>query len=71
MKLLGRGESAQLLSGSQTLRDAVNEAFRDWMSSVDTTHFCVGSVIGPQLLSVRISARFPIDSSAAKPGHRA
>ena len=46
MKLLG-AEVRPVTSGSRTLRDAVNEAFRDWMSSVETTHFCVGSVIGP------------------------
>ncbi len=46
MKLLG-AEVRPVSSGSRTLRDAVNEAFRDWMSSVETTHFCVGSVIGP------------------------
>ena len=34
-------------SGSRTLRDAVNEAFRDWMSSVESTHYCLGSVVGP------------------------
>ena len=46
MKLLG-AEVRPVTSGSRTLRDAVNEAFRDWMSSVATTHFCIGSVIGP------------------------
>ncbi len=46
MKLLG-AEVRPVTSGSRTLRDAVNEAFRDWMSSVATTHYCVGSVIGP------------------------
>ncbi len=46
MKLLG-AEVRPVTSGSRTLRDAVNEAFRDWMSSVEHTHFCVGSVIGP------------------------
>ena len=46
MKLLG-AEVRPVTSGSRTLRDAVNEAFRDWMSSVESTHFCVGSVIGP------------------------
>jgi tryptophan synthase beta chain len=46
MKLLG-AEVRPVTSGSQTLRDAVNESFRDWMSSVATTHLCVGSVIGP------------------------
>ena len=46
MKLLG-AEVRPVTSGSRTLRDAVNEAFRDWMSSVETTYFCIGSVIGP------------------------
>src|SRR5580704_8159077 len=46
MKLLGT-EVRPVTSGSQTLRDAVNEAFRDWMSSVATTHFILGSVVGP------------------------
>jgi tryptophan synthase beta chain len=34
-------------TGSRTLRDAVNEAMRDWMSSVENTHYIIGSVIGP------------------------
>jgi tryptophan synthase beta chain len=34
-------------SGSRTLRDAINEAMRDWMSSVETTHYILGSVVGP------------------------
>ena len=34
-------------SGSRTLRDAVNEAMRDWMASVENTHYIIGSVIGP------------------------
>jgi len=46
MKLLG-AEVRPVTSGSRTLRDAVNEAFRDWMSSVVTTHYCLGSVVGP------------------------
>ncbi len=46
MKLLG-AEVRPVGSGSRTLRDAVNEAFRDWMSSVDSTHYCLGSVVGP------------------------
>jgi tryptophan synthase beta chain len=46
MKLLG-AEVRPVASGSRTLRDAVNEAFRDWMSSVETTHYCLGSVMGP------------------------
>jgi len=46
MKLLGT-EVRPVRSGSRTLRDAINEAFRDWMSSVETTHYCIGSVMGP------------------------
>jgi tryptophan synthase beta chain len=46
MRLLG-AEVRPVCSGSRTLRDAVNEAMRDWISSVATTHYCLGSVIGP------------------------
>ncbi len=46
MRLLG-AEVHGVCSGSRTLRDAINEAFRDWMSSVETTHYCLGSVVGP------------------------
>jgi tryptophan synthase beta chain len=34
-------------SGSRTLKDAVNEALRDWVASVESTHYCIGSVMGP------------------------
>src|SRR5207245_6607873 len=34
-------------TGSRTLRDAINEALRDWMASVCTTHYILGSVVGP------------------------
>ncbi|MEQ8633259.1 tryptophan synthase subunit beta [Gimesia maris] len=46
MKMMG-AEVRAVTSGSRTLRDAVNEAMRDWMSSVETTHYIIGSVIGP------------------------
>jgi len=46
MRLLGATISP-VESGSRTLRDAVNEAMRDWMSSVEDTHYIIGSVIGP------------------------
>lgn len=46
MKLLG-AEVRPVRSGSRTLRDAVNEAFRDWMGSVETTNYILGSVVGP------------------------
>jgi tryptophan synthase beta chain len=34
-------------SGSRTLKDAINEALRDWVASVETTHYIIGSVVGP------------------------
>ena len=46
MKLLG-SEVEAVHSGSRTLKDAVNEAMRDWVASVETTHYCLGSVMGP------------------------
>jgi tryptophan synthase beta chain len=46
MRALGATvESVQ--SGSRTLRDAINEALRDWMGSVENTHYIIGSVVGP------------------------
>lgn len=46
MRLLG-AEVRPVTSGSRTLRDAINEALRDWMTTVETTHYCLGSVVGP------------------------
>ncbi len=46
MRLLG-AEVRSALSGSRTLKDAVNEAMRDWVASVQTSHYCLGSVMGP------------------------
>ncbi len=46
MELLG-AEVRPVHSGSRTLKDAVNEALRDWVASVETTHYCLGSVMGP------------------------
>ncbi|MGE0877887.1 MAG: tryptophan synthase subunit beta [Acidimicrobiia bacterium] len=46
MKLLG-AEVEAVTSGSRTLKDAVNEALRDWVATVETTHYCLGSVMGP------------------------
>ncbi len=37
----------EVTSGSKTLKDATNEAMRDWMGSVDNTHYIIGSVVGP------------------------
>ena len=46
MKLLG-SEVEAVHSGSRTLKDAVNEAMRDWVATVGDTHYCLGSVMGP------------------------
>jgi tryptophan synthase beta chain len=46
MRALG-AEVIPVTSGSQTLRDAINEALRDWMASVEQTHYLIGSVVGP------------------------
>ena len=46
MKLLG-ARVVPVKSGSQTLKDAVNEAIRDWVTNVRDTHYIIGSVIGP------------------------
>lgn len=46
MHLLG-AEVRPVDSGSRTLRDAVNEAMRDWMASVENTHYTLGSAVGP------------------------
>jgi tryptophan synthase beta chain len=46
MRLLG-AEVRPVTSGSRTLKDAVNEALRDWVATVETTHYCLGSVMGP------------------------
>jgi tryptophan synthase beta chain len=46
MKLLG-ADVIPVRSGSRTLKDAVNEALRDWVATVETTHYCLGSVMGP------------------------
>src|SRR2546423_1388584 len=46
MRQLG-AEVSPVSTGSKTLRDATNEAMRDWMASVEHTHYIIGSVVGP------------------------
>jgi len=46
MKLLG-AEVISVNSGSKTLKDAINEAIRDWVTNVQTTHYLIGSAVGP------------------------
>ena len=46
MKLLG-AEVVPVTAGSRTLKDAINEAMRDWVTNVETTHYLLGTVAGP------------------------
>jgi tryptophan synthase beta chain len=46
MRLLGT-DVIPVLSGTRTLKDAINEAIRDWVTNIDTTHYVIGSVMGP------------------------
>src|SRR5262245_27071338 len=46
MQLLG-AEVVPVTSGSATLKDAINDALRDWVATVESTHYCIGSVVGP------------------------
>ncbi len=46
MKILG-ADVIGVSAGSKTLKDAINEAIRDWVTNIDTTHYCIGSVVGP------------------------
>ncbi|MCA9999908.1 MAG: tryptophan synthase subunit beta, partial [Anaerolineales bacterium] len=53
MKLLG-AEVRPVSSGSRTLKDAINEAIRDWVTNVETTHYLLGSVLGPHPYPVMV-----------------
>ncbi|MCX7994264.1 MAG: tryptophan synthase subunit beta [candidate division WOR-3 bacterium] len=53
MKLLG-AEVRVVDSGSRTLKDAINEAIRDWVTNVRTTYYCLGSVVGPHPYPVMV-----------------
>ncbi len=46
MRLLG-AEVISVASGTRTLKDAINEAIRDWVTNVETTHYLIGSAVGP------------------------
>lgn len=46
MRLLG-AEVIPVISGARTLKDAINDALRDWVASVESTYYCIGSVVGP------------------------
>ncbi|CAN5827490.1 tryptophan synthase subunit beta [soil metagenome] len=46
MRLMG-AEVVPVTSGTRTLKDAINETMRDWVTNVETTHYLIGSVVGP------------------------
>jgi tryptophan synthase beta chain len=72
MKLLGT-EVVPVTAGSRTLKEAVNEALRDWAASVATTHYIIGSVVGPHPFPqlVRDLQRVIGDEARAQYGERA
>ena len=53
MRLLG-AEVIPVTAGSRTLKDAINEALRDWVANVDTTHYLLGTVAGPHPFPVMV-----------------
>jgi len=53
MKLLG-AEVVPVTQGSRTLKDAINEAMRDWVTNVETTHYMLGTVAGPHPFPVMV-----------------
>ncbi|PJJ63155.1 tryptophan synthase subunit beta [Compostimonas suwonensis] len=53
MRLLG-AEVIPVTNGSRTLKDAINEALRDWVANVDTTHYLLGTVAGPHPFPVMV-----------------
>src|SRR5437879_2584343 len=53
MQLLG-AEVIPVGSGARTMKDAINEALRDWVANVETTHYCIGSVVGPHPYPVMV-----------------
>ena len=65
MKLLG-AEVRAVETGSRTLRDAINEAMREWMSSVKHTHYIIGSVVGPHPFPMIVRDFQPIIGQEAR-----
>jgi len=53
MRLLG-SEVHSVESGSRTLKDAINEAFRDWVTNLESTYYVIGSVVGPHPYPVMV-----------------
>jgi len=70
MRLLG-AEVVPVKTGSRTLKDAINEAFRDWVANVETTHYLLGTVNGPHPFPVMVRNFHKIIGEEAKDQVRA
>jgi tryptophan synthase beta chain len=68
MRALG-AEVRPVTSGSATLKDAINDAMRDWVTNVETTHYVLGSAMGPHPVPRRSSA-ISSGGSATRPRPR-
>lgn len=69
MKLLG-AKVVPVKSGSRTLKDAINEALRDWMANANDTFYCIGSVVGPHPYPMIVRNFQSIIGSEAKSQHQ-
>jgi tryptophan synthase beta chain len=65
MRLLG-AEIISVTNGSATLKDAVNEALRDWASSYENTHYCLGSALGPHPFPAMVASFHKVIGDEAK-----
>ncbi len=70
MKMLG-ARVIPVESGSRTLKDAMNEALRDWVTNVRTTHYCVGSAAGPHPYPLLVGELQRVIGDEAKEQHLA
>ena len=70
MKMLG-ARVIPVESGSRTLKDAMNEALRDWVTNVRTTHYCVGSAAGPHPYPLLVGELQRVIGDEAKEQHEA
>ena len=70
MQLLGAKE-VSVHSGTKTLKDAVNEAMRDWVTNIDTTYYLIGSVLGPHPYPMMVRDFQKIIGAEAKQQHLA
>ena len=79
MKMLG-AKVVPAVSGSKTLKDATNEAIRAWINEPDTTHYIIGSVVGPHpypdmvarfqsVISAEMSTQLEVVTGSPLPTH--